>query len=152
MGVLILNIILQGMGKSLSQGIEIPIVVSVSGIFLSFSVAVIVSLLSAWLPVRRASRLPIKDVVLGTVEEKHTPHRLIIGTGIALFIISVLLPKNCLRQYALLGRWFFSLRFDCRHDTDYPTVHQWDCHSLGTLIWSGISKRGQTCRQKYEGK
>ena len=92
-GVLILNIILQGMGKSLSQGIEIPIVVSVSGIFLSFSVAVIVSLLSAWLPVRRASRLPIKDVVLGTVEEKHTPHRLIIGTGIALFIISVLLPK-----------------------------------------------------------
>ena len=55
--------------------------------------AVIVSLLSAWLPVRRASRLPIKDVVLGTVEEKHTPHRLIIGTGIALFIISVLLPK-----------------------------------------------------------
>ena len=92
-GVLILNIILQGMGQSLSQGIEIPIVVSVSGIFLSFSVAVIVSLLSAWLPVRRASRLPIKDVVLGTVEEKHTPHRLIIGTGIALFIISVLLPK-----------------------------------------------------------
>lgn len=92
-GVLILNIILQGMGKSLSQGIEIPIVVSVSGIFLSFSVAVIVSLLSAWLPVRRASRLPIKDVVLGAVEEKHTPHRLIIGTGIALFIISVLLPK-----------------------------------------------------------
>lgn len=92
-GVLILNIILQGMDKSLSQGIEIPIVVSVSGIFLSFSVAVIVSLLSAWLPVRRASRLPIKDVVLGTVEEKHTPHRLIIGTGIALFIISVLLPK-----------------------------------------------------------
>ena len=92
-GVLILNIILQGMGKSLSQGIEIPIVVSVSGIFLSFSVEVIVSLLSAWLPVRRASRLPIKDVVLVTVEEKHTPHRLIIGTGIALFIISVLLPK-----------------------------------------------------------
>ena len=87
-GILILNIILQGMDKSLSQGIEIPIVVSVSGIFLSFSVAVIVSLLSAWLPVRRASRLPIKDVVLGTVEEKHTPHRLIIGTGIALFIIS----------------------------------------------------------------
>ena len=92
-GILKLNIILQGMDKSLSQGIEIPIVVSVSGIFLSFSVAVIVSLLSAWLPVRRASRLPIKDVVLGTVEEKHTPHRLIIGTGIALFIISVLLPK-----------------------------------------------------------
>lgn len=92
-GVLILNVILRGMGESLSQGLEIPVVVSVPGIFLSFFVAVLVSLLSALLPVRRASRLPIKDVVLGTVEEKHASHRLIIGTGIALFIISVLLPQ-----------------------------------------------------------
>lgn len=91
-GILILKVILQGMGKSLSQGIEIPVVVSVPGIFLSLSVAVIVSLLSAWLPVRRASRLPIKDVVLGTVEEKRTSHQFIIVTGIVLFIISVFLP------------------------------------------------------------
>lgn len=52
----------------------------------------IVSLLSAWLPVRRASRLPIKDIVLGTVEEKHIPRPLIVGIGIVLFIVSALLP------------------------------------------------------------
>lgn len=92
-GVLILKMILQGMGKSLSQGIEIPVVVSIPGIILAFAVAVITSMLSAWLPVCRASHLPIKDVVLGTLEEKDTPHRLIIGTGIILFIISVFLPQ-----------------------------------------------------------
>lgn len=80
------------MGKSLSQGIEIPIVISIPGVILSFAVAVIVSLFSAWLPVRRASRLPIKDIILGTVEEKHIPRPLIVGIGIVLFIMSALLP------------------------------------------------------------
>ena len=91
-GMIVLKGILQGMGKSLSQGIEIPAVISVPGVILSFAVAVIVSLFSAWLPVRRASRLPIKDIVLGTVEEKHIPRPLIVGIGIVLFIVSALLP------------------------------------------------------------
>ena len=92
-GMIVLKGILQGMGKSLSQGIEIPVVISVPGVILSFAVAVIVSLCSAWLPVCRASRLPIKDIVLGTVEEKHIPRPLIVGIGIVLFIVSALLPR-----------------------------------------------------------
>ncbi len=91
-GIFVLKTILQGMGKTLSQGIEIPVMISLPGVFLSFAVAVIVSLLSAWLPVRRASRLPIKDVVLGTVEERHIPRPLIVGMGIVLFAVSALLP------------------------------------------------------------
>ena len=91
-GIFVLKAILQGMGKTLSQGIEIPVIISLPGAFLSFTVAVTVSLLSAWLPVRRASRLPIKDVVLGTVEECHIPHPLIVGIGTILFVISVFLP------------------------------------------------------------
>ena len=92
-GMLVLKLILQGMGQSLSQGIEIPVVISPVSIIVSFTVAVAASLLSAWLPVRRASRLPIKDVVLGTVEEKRIPRRFIVGIGIVLFLISVFLPK-----------------------------------------------------------
>ncbi|WP_324824349.1 ABC transporter permease [Sinanaerobacter sp. ZZT-01] len=92
-GMFVLKLILQGMGQSLSQGIEIPVVISPVSIIASFTVAVAVSLLSAWLPVRRASRLPIKDVVLGTVEEKHIPRRFIVGIGIVLFWVSVVLPK-----------------------------------------------------------
>lgn len=91
-GIFVLKTILQGMGKTLSQGIEIPVMISLPGVFLSFAVSVIVSLLSAWLPVRRASRLPIKDVVLGTVEERHIPRPLIVGMGIVLFAVSALLP------------------------------------------------------------
>ena len=92
-GTVVLKLILQGMGQSLSQGIEIPIVISPFSIIFSFVVAVVVSLLSAWLPVRRASRLPIKNVVLGNVEEKHIPRRFIVGAGVVLFVISVILPK-----------------------------------------------------------
>ena len=92
-GMFVLKLILQGMGQSLSQGIEIPVVISPFSIMISFIVAIAVSLLSAWLPVRRASRLPIKDVVLGTVEEKRISRHFIVGIGIVLFLISAFLPK-----------------------------------------------------------
>ena len=92
-GTLVLKLILQGMGQSLSQGIEIPVVISPFSIIFSFAVAAVVSLLSAWLPVRRASRLPIKDVVLGSVEDKQIPRRFIVGTGVVLFVVSIILPK-----------------------------------------------------------
>ena len=92
-GVLVLKLILNGMGKSLSQGLELPVVISPAGIALSLAVAVVVSLLSAWFPVRRASRLPIKDVVLGSVEEQAVSHRFIIGAGVLLFLISMVLPR-----------------------------------------------------------
>ncbi|MDE7244965.1 MAG: FtsX-like permease family protein [Oscillospiraceae bacterium] len=92
-GIFALKLILQGMGKSLTQGIEIPVVISPFSILGSFIVAIGVSLLSAWLPVYRASRLPIKDVVLGSVEERQVSRRFIVGAGALLFIISLVLPK-----------------------------------------------------------
>lgn len=92
-GILALKLILQGMGKSLVQGIEIPVVISPFSVLFSFAVAVTVSLFSAWFPVRRASRLPIKDVVLGTVEEKDVSPRFIVVLGAAMFSISVILPR-----------------------------------------------------------
>ena len=92
-GILVLKLILRGMGESISQGIEIPVVISPFSIFLSFSAAVTVSLLSAWIPVRRASRLPIKDVVLGSVEERAVPRRFIVMGGVILFAVSMILPK-----------------------------------------------------------
>lgn len=92
-GILVLKLILRGMGESISQGIEIPVVISPFSILLSFAAAVTVSLLSAWLPVRRASRLPIKDVVLGSVEERTVPRRIIVMGGVILFAVSMILPK-----------------------------------------------------------
>lgn len=109
-GMFVLKLVLQGMGKSLQQGIEIPVVITPFSIITSFTMAFAVSLLSAWLPVHRASRLPIKEVVLGTVEERCPPRHIIIGIGIILFLISVLLPRlapenmlNLAGGFSLLG-------------------------------------------------
>lgn len=92
-GILLLNIILQNMGHSLAQGIAIPVVITPVNVLLSFSVAVLVSLLAAWFPVRRASRLPLKELVLGTVEAQTTSKRKIVGIGALLLIGSWLLPR-----------------------------------------------------------
>lgn len=92
-GILILKLILQGMGQNLSQSIEIPVVISRYSILFSFMVAVMVSIFSAWIPVWRASRLPIKDVVLGNVEEKHVSNRVVVAIGVILFMLSVVLPE-----------------------------------------------------------
>ena len=85
--------ILQGMGNSLAQGIKIPVVISLPGMIFSLIVAMGISILSAWIPAYRASKMPIKDVIFGTVEEKHIPKPVIILIGVIVFIISSLLPR-----------------------------------------------------------
>ncbi|MBT9779947.1 FtsX-like permease family protein [Clostridium sp. MCC353] len=92
-GSLILNLVLKDMGNSLSQGIEIPVVISPFIIIFSITSAIAVSLFSAWFPIYRASRLPVKEVVLGTVEEKQVPRPFLSGCGAALFIAAAILPK-----------------------------------------------------------
>lgn len=92
-GYLILRLILDGLGQSLSMGIGIPAVVSPANVVLSCTAAITVSMLGAFLPIRGASRLPVKDVVLGMVEEKSTPNKVILAVGTVLFILSVLLPR-----------------------------------------------------------
>lgn len=92
-GIAVLNFMLHGLGKSLEQGISIPTVIAPVGVAVSVSAAIIVSLLSAYIPVKRASRLPIKDVVLGTVEEKNVSNSTVLGIGIVMLLVSVILPR-----------------------------------------------------------
>ena len=93
-GILVLKCILQGMSRSLSQGIEIPAVITPFSVIFSFAVAVSASLLSAWLPIHRTNRLPVKEVVLGITEEKQISGRLTAAAGILLFLFSVILPRT----------------------------------------------------------
>lgn len=92
-GIVVLNIMLQGLGQSLDQGISIPAVIAPVGVVVSVAVSIIASLLSAYIPVKRASRLPIKDVVLGTVEEKNVSNSTVLILGIVMLIASVILPQ-----------------------------------------------------------
>lgn len=93
LGVVVLKLILHGMGQSLSQGIEIPAVISPLSAVISFTMAVSVAFLSAWLPIRRTGRLPVKDIVLGTAEEPHTSIRFLTSVCVIVFLISMLLPR-----------------------------------------------------------
>lgn len=92
-GYLTLKLLLYGMSDTASYGIEIPMVVSALNIIFSCGVAIVMSVLGEYIPVKRASRLPVKDVVLGTVEEKLISNTKIIFFGLILFILSVVLPR-----------------------------------------------------------
>lgn len=92
-GYLTLRLILYGMSDTASYGIEIPMVVSAWNVVLSCGVAIVVSVLGAYIPIKRASKLPVKDVVLGTVEEKHVSDTKILMFGLVLFIASIILPR-----------------------------------------------------------
>lgn len=92
-GCAALYVILHGMGTSLTQGIEIPIIISPIGVILSLCVAIFVSLLSAFLPIRQTCRIPIKHIILCIAEEKqHSNKRTFIISAI-LIIVSIILPK-----------------------------------------------------------
>ncbi|HDN2515875.1 TPA: FtsX-like permease family protein [Clostridioides difficile] len=92
-GLVVLNLMLHGLGNSLEQGISIPVVISPIGVIISVIVAIIVSSFSAYIPVKKASHLPIKNIVLGTVEEKNVSNRSILFIGSIMFILSILLPR-----------------------------------------------------------
>lgn len=92
-GVAVLTMLLRGLGDSLSQGIAIPVVVSPVNMLLSAAVAVLVSLFSAYLPVRRAGRLPVKEVVLGNVAQKQASTGVRLAAGAVLMVISTAAPR-----------------------------------------------------------
>lgn len=93
LGFGVLKLMLDGLGESLSIGVAIPMVVSPLNIVVSCVLAMVVSVLSAYIPVRKTSKLSVKDVVLGTVEEKNCSNKAKLGFGVVLFILSVILPR-----------------------------------------------------------
>lgn len=107
-GIVVLNFMLHGLGNSLEQGISIPTVISPVVIIYSVTVAIIVSLLSSYIPIKKTSKLPIKDVVLGTVEENNISNRTIFCIGIIILFLSILLPRIT-TKYTLYLAGGFSL-------------------------------------------
>jgi len=88
----LLSVMLRQLGASLPQGIEIPLVVSPFTIFAAAAVAIMVSFLSAYLPIRRASKLPVKDIVLGLVEESKISNKAKLVFGAILLLYPLFCP------------------------------------------------------------
>ena len=97
-GAVVLSLLLRGLGESLSQGIVIPMVVSPLNVLLSSAVAVLVPLLSAYIPARRASGLPVKEVVLGSVTQKRASTRVRLVVGTLMMMISIAAPRLLLLE------------------------------------------------------
>lgn len=102
-GILLLKWILNGLGSSISKGIEIPVVISNFGMAAAIVVAVFVSLLSAYLPIRKASQLPIKDIILGNIEDRKNYRPRIILLGIIMVISAIFLPYIVPDQFLYLA-------------------------------------------------
>ncbi|MGO0985197.1 ABC transporter permease [Clostridioides difficile] len=105
-GIVVLNFMLHGLGNSLEQGISIPTVISPIVIISSVTVAIIVSLFSSYIPIKKTSKLPIKDVVLGTVEENNISNRTIFCIGIIILFLSILLPRITTKNTLYLAGGF----------------------------------------------
>lgn len=91
-GLIALQILVKGLGGALAQGVEIPVVVSPLSALLACGVAAGVSVSSAWIPIRRASRLPVKDVVLGHVEEPALSDARRFAAGALCLVLAAVLP------------------------------------------------------------
>lgn len=103
----LLSVMLRRLEVTMPQSIEMPIVVSPLTV-LAAAVAVTVSLLSAYIPIRKISKLPVKDVVLGLVEEHTVSNRAKLALGTILFVISIILP-NVAKDNLLIMAGGFSM-------------------------------------------
>ncbi|WP_456251061.1 ABC transporter permease [Enterococcus avium] len=94
LGFTTLKIILGSMLDSTSNfGIEIPAIVTPINIVVSTITAIFVSILGAYIPSKRASRLAVKDIVLGKIEEERISNKKRISIGMLLFVTSIVLPR-----------------------------------------------------------
>lgn len=86
----------------LGGAIDVKVDISTLNLMLSFILAVGVSIISSWIPIKRVSRIPIKDLVLNTTEPKSKKKgkRLIIG--IILLGLGLILPRIAPHSWAFV--------------------------------------------------
>ncbi|WFA08637.1 FtsX-like permease family protein [Tissierella sp. Yu-01] len=73
--------------------LDVAIDISIGNLLMSFILAVGVALISSWIPIKRASKIPIKDLVLNTTEPKSRKDKQRLVIGISLFGLGFILPR-----------------------------------------------------------
>ncbi|MBC7764846.1 MAG: ABC transporter permease [Hyphomonadaceae bacterium] len=92
-GILILKIMLSVISSLAPQGsMKVALSLQPSNIIGCMILAVLISFVSAYIPIRKASRLPLKDVVLGTVAPPVKGKYVKLILGVLLYIASLVLP------------------------------------------------------------
>lgn len=80
----------------------VAINIEMSNIFVSFILAVVVALISSWIPIKRASKIPIKDLVLNTTEPKQSKEKQRLIRGIVFLGLGIILPRISPQSVAMV--------------------------------------------------
>jgi len=85
-----------------SGQMDVTIQFNLAHMLTSFVLAIGVALISSWIPISRASKIPIKDLVLNTTHRGVSKKTWKIIVGIILFILSIILPRITPKSLALI--------------------------------------------------
>lgn len=83
--------------------INVNIDISMSNFLASFILAVLVALISSWIPIKRASKIPIKDLVLNTTEAKSRKKGYRIIIGIIFISLGIIMPRLIQNSFAMIA-------------------------------------------------
>lgn len=85
-----------------SGSMEVAIKFNFSHMLLSFFLAICVALGSSWAPISKASKIPIKDLVLNTIQKKYERNTKKAIIALVLFILTIILPRIVPNSLAMI--------------------------------------------------
>ncbi|ABR49218.1 protein of unknown function DUF214 [Alkaliphilus metalliredigens QYMF] len=101
-GIGILYLITRMMASDPYSGqMNVAIEFSFSHMLIAFLLAIGVALISSWIPISKASKIPIKDLVLNTTQGKSGKKTWKTITAVLLFTLAILLPRVAPKSLAL---------------------------------------------------
>lgn len=107
MGIGVLNVIAGIMAADPYSGqMNVTIKFGFVHLMAAFFMAILVAMLSSWLPINRSSKIPIKELVLNNTQKETKNKEWKKHSGIVILLISILLPKIVPKTLALAANVF----------------------------------------------
>lgn len=82
---------------------NVNINISIFNLLQSFLLAVVVALISSWIPIKRVSKISIKDLVLNTTEAKSRNKSYKLFMGIIFISLGIIIPRIIQDSYAMVA-------------------------------------------------
>lgn len=103
LGIAVLHLITKVLASDPYNGqLSTKVVFTITHILSSFILAVVVALVSSWLPIYKASKIPIKELVLNKIEGKHRKKRWKLFAAIIMMALSLILPRTTPNNIAMI--------------------------------------------------
>jgi len=93
LGISILKLMIKQITPPWMAGIDIQAYYTFGQLIMGFCVGLVLALISSFLPIRRVARIPIKDIVLNSIEKKAKKKRRKAVWGILFLAIAIIGPR-----------------------------------------------------------